>query len=179
MVFIRSWGVMHFSNGVGVNSTLDPMAKVSKMVDTLGLPVLGGGWFLLTSKSGREHIAERALLEKGYRAYLPLFQNEPLFPGYLFAQIAADAMAEINRSPNMSLAKIPGPIPESLIDQFKAASWQRSEECAEGAKVRITDGPFNHWEAIVKAKSAERITVFLTLLGNQSINLKHNQVEPA
>lgn len=64
-------------------------------------------------------------------------------------------------------AETPARVSESIIESLKTTEWQRSEDCAPGTKVIVNTGAFNHMEAIVKAKKADRIIVLMTILHQQ------------
>jgi transcriptional antiterminator RfaH len=142
-----------------------------------------GNWYLCQTKSRDEHTAKINLERQGYEAYYPSMDGECLFPGYIFVSVDGN-FAPIKSTRGVikivQFGEQLASIPESLVEQFRATQWQRSESCIPGAKIRITSGPFNYREAIVKAKKGDRIIVLLSMLNQeQEINLSMKDVEAA
>jgi transcriptional antiterminator RfaH len=140
-------------------------------------------WYLCQTKSGDERKAEINLNRQGYETYLPESESEVLFSGYIFVSVDGN-FAPIKSTRGVinlvQFGEYLATIPDSLVEQFRATQWQRSESCTPGAKIRITSGPFNFREAIVKAKKGDRIIVLLNMLNQeQEINLSIKDVEAA
>lgn len=144
-----------------------------------------GNWYLCQTKSRDEFTAQLNLERQGYETYLPIMDKVALFPGYIFVQVNGDFSPIKSTRGVMKLVQFGetlATIPQRLIDGFRATDWQRSDDCTPGAKVRITSGPFNYHEAIVKAKKADRIIVLMNILQGQKpqeIEFKLNEVEAA
>lgn len=93
-----------------------------------------------------------------------MLDDSPLFDGYLFAKLTD--LDIIQRSRMMYLPEF-HLVPDALINEFQKTEWQRSESCAEGSLVRVTEGPFNYMPAVVKAKKADRIIVLMSIIQGQ------------
>ena len=140
-------------------------------------------WFLCQTKSRDEFTAKLNLERQGYETYLPTQDNEALFPGYIFVKVDGNFAPIKSTRGVLSLVAFGqqlATVPQRLIDQFRKTEWQRSEDCKTGSLVRVTSGPFNYREAIVKAKKADRIIVLMDILNRETeLELKLNQVEAA
>lgn len=140
-------------------------------------------WYLCQTKSRDEHTAKVNLERQGYETYLPVMDGEVLFSGYIFVSVDGNFAPIKSTRGVIKLVQFGeqlATIPQRLIDTFRETQWQRSDDCIPGAKVRITSGPFNYREAIVKAKKADRIIVLLNLLNSeQEITLKLSEIEAA
>ena len=140
-------------------------------------------WYLCQTKAKDERKAQLNLNRQGYETYLPEIESEVLFSGYIFVSVDGDFAPIKSTRGVISLVQFGeqlATIPDSLVEQFRATQWQRSDSCIPGAKIRITSGPFNYREAIVKAKKGDRIIVLLSMLNQeQEINLSMKDVEAA
>lgn len=142
--------------------------------------------YLYRTVAKKEKAVNARLLELGCDTYLPLLDGEPLFPTYLFVDEKDANPYEMNRVPGslgiVSFGPQQAMVPDSLVQKLRATEWQRSDSCTPGAKIRITNGLYEHFEAIVKAKKGERIFVLINLIEGQKaaeLELKLNQVEAA
>ena len=140
-------------------------------------------WYLCQTKAKDERKAQLNLNRQGYETYLPEIESEVLFSGYIFVSVDGDFAPIKSTRGVISLVQFGeqlATIPDSLVEQFRATQWQRSDSCIPGAKIRITSGPFNYREAIVKAKKGDRVIVLLSMLNQeQEINLSMKDVEAA
>lgn len=94
-----------------------------------------------------------------------------LFPGYLFVSIHQEAFAPINSTRGViGLVRFGDQlaiVPDRLIEGFRRTEWQAAQEYPAGSMVYVTDGPFRHMQAIVKARKADRIIVLLNIMNQQ------------
>ena len=162
-------------------------------------------WYAIHTKTGQEKVATEHLERQGYHIYLPLLSNsrrrrgkwravvEPLFPGYLFAQLDTNIK---NISPIRSTRGVIGPVrfggelcrvPVEVINELVCSQPDRfrlidpARVFKPGDHVKIVEGPLAGVSAIFQAKSAEeRVYLLLDLLGrtNQVVVSTH-QVVPA
>lgn len=160
------------------------------------------GWFCVHAKARSERIAELHLTRQGIETYCPLAfsdrrqakkrEIEPLFPGYLFVRLDTEHgdWHQIRKTHGVidliRFGDYPAKVPDRLID----ALFER--ETAEGVhdihpdylpgdKVRLTQGPFALYTAVVQAKtSRDRITVLIEALGgDRPITVPYPCLQPA
>jgi len=151
-------------------------------------------WYLIKTKPRQEKIAIKNLENQAYRTSCPMAKINNrlvvLFPGYLFVQLNINTQnfSPINSTKGVShfvkfglyFAKAPTSIiefietnqhitTEKLINQKKFKS---------GDRVRISDGAFKDWTAILKCYSPnERVILLMNLFGReQTIKIKEELV---
>lgn len=127
-------------------------------------------WFAVQTASRCEQKAAAILSFKGYECFLPLYQSPrmwsdrhkiiqlPLFPGYLFCRMEADAGGLILTTPGtiriVSFGRKPFPIPDAEMDTLrKIGSSGAASPCRylrEGDSVRIKEGPLTGIVGILK-----------------------------
>jgi len=150
-------------------------------------------WYVVQTKPKKEPLAVENLERQGYTTYCPHIVQpkrrrqrwqqiiEPLFPRYLFVQLAAglDDFAPIRSTLGViGLVRFgaqPALIPETAIDTIR---WQEQQLLQEadstpawqaGDAVEIATGPFAGLKGIFeKACGSERVMVLLDMLGRQN-----------
>ena len=150
-------------------------------------------WYVIRTKVGCEAVAEDHLQRQDFPVYCPRLIARrrrfgrraqivsPLFPQYLFLQLAIGVQ---DLAPAKSTKGVLGivrfgeeyaVVPQPVIDGLRrhedpAVQLRRIEDPFKPqARVRITAGPFNHWEGIFLNQCAEdRVTVLLNLLGRET-----------
>ena len=140
--------------------------------------------YLYRTIAKREIPVSQRLRELGCDVYLPLIEGEALFPTYLFVNERNANLYDLNRIPGslgvVTFGAEQAKVNDSVVEEFRQTDWQRSEECAEGSRVRIKQGPFAWREAIVKAKKADRIIVLMKILQQTTeLELPLSEVEAA
>lgn len=143
-----------------------------------------GNWYLVQTKVKDEFTAQCNLERQDYETHLPLLDDQPLFPGYIFVAVDEKPFAPINSTRGVlklvRFGEALAIVPTSLIVQFKETEWARSEECAPGSQVMIKEGPFKWQQAIVKAKKHDRIIVLMKILNQpQELEFALSEVEAA
>lgn len=142
-------------------------------------------WYLLQCKPNQTDRAREHLDNQGFPLYAPTMQaerlvrrqrvtrDEPVFPGYLFIQLSqqcnwAAVRATRGVSRVVAFNGQPHPVPNRLIDALRQKYDSASAATplfAPHDKVRITDGPFRDYDAIVKAVTGdERVIVLMNIL---------------
>ena len=153
-------------------------------------------WYLIYSKPGQEHIAQENLLRQGYETYLPLTsllrkqrgrsvrKVGPLFPRYLFIHLSdqTDNWAPIRSTIGVaSLVRFgmePAKVPDQLIQDLKSQEAEpglhapMSQDFMEGETVRISEGPFEGYEAIFSAQDSNDRVLILLKIAEQYARLK-------
>jgi transcriptional antiterminator RfaH len=150
-------------------------------------------WYLVYSKIKQESIAQLNLDRQGYETYLPLIRNKKdksmlkvhlMFPRYLFIRLCnqRDDWAPIRSTIGvMGLVRFnqwPAQVSDKLIESLKKREDQdgfhvlSAPEYKRGDKVRIINGPFEHYEAIFYAHSSKDRVILLLQEAEKSINLK-------
>lgn len=146
-------------------------------------------WYVVLTKPRQELRAQEHLQQQNGITFLPMLKiekvqqgkrkvkTEPLFPGYLFLQTAADnpLLSKVRSTPGVrQLLMFAGKaitVDERLIADLKQRTEIGEDVAlfASGQKVALNDGPFKHYQAIFKQyKGEERAVILLTLLGQQN-----------
>jgi transcriptional antiterminator RfaH len=146
-------------------------------------------WYVVLTKPRQELRCQEQLQEQGGEVFLPMLEVEklqrgkkikkwePLFPGYLFLQIACDnallgkVRSTLGARQLLSFVNTPVTVNECLITDIKNRCAQQitPELFQIGQKVRMLDGPFKDYEALFhKYDGTERAVILLTLLNQQN-----------
>lgn len=142
-------------------------------------------WYVLQTNRNKERVAQVALAQRGITTYLPRIVQwprppvgsaiVPLFPGYLFVQLAVEQCARVSWTPGVKAFVSFGGAPAALDAQVIA--FLREREGADGLivcgeplpaarAVRIVRGPFRGLCAVVERAlpALERVRVLMQLL---------------
>jgi transcriptional antiterminator RfaH len=150
-------------------------------------------WYLVFCKPRQEDKAQINLERQGYPTYLPKLQQtrrragkriqvvEPLFPRYLFIHLddSTDNWSPIRSTLGVTslvrfghqAAIVPPQIIAVLQEREDEHGLQRPgrPDLEPGARVRLLQGPLQHYDAIFLAKSGkDRVTILLDILGKQT-----------
>ncbi len=146
-------------------------------------------WYVVRTKAGYEHRADKNLLNQEIETLLPFFKDygyhngkiipriRPLFPNYLFAHF--DPLRHFHkvrwtRGVSQILGNREGPIPvsdrvvQTILDRMGEDHLVVLEEqIATGDSVQITSGPFKDLIGIFERKMTgkDRVTILLNLIG--------------
>jgi transcriptional antiterminator NusG len=159
-------------------------------------------WYLLRLHPNYDLKAERQLAQSGAVAYVPKETRElktgwnrkrsrevPIFPGTMFIpdfeadlprlKAVADGIGGFVRVAGEPL-RISLPWMERIRafeDKVRGMAGQRKYKI--GQRVRITSGPFNHWEAkITRLDSRYRLSALIDAFGREIlVELEEGQVE--
>ena len=152
----------------------------------------GTTWFLAQFKPNGHRIAERNLVQQGFRTFLPqheettrvrgkfIAQMRPLFPGYLFVALemlhggwrAVNSTYGITRI--VSLGKEPTPVPLGLVSQLMLRCDQEGKLLPpkilkRGDQVMIAKGPFMNMIATIESVDPDRrVWVLMDIMGGQT-----------
>lgn len=150
-------------------------------------------WYLIRTKVGSESVAEEHLQRQDYPTYCPRLISRrrrfgrriqiisPLFPSYLFLQLAVGVK---DLAPVKSTKGVVGIVrfgeeyavaPQAVIEGLRqhedpAVQSRRVEDPLKPqARIRITGGPLNHLEGIFLNECADdRVNVLLNILGRET-----------
>lgn len=149
-------------------------------------------WYLIQTKPNAHNTAARNLARQGCDVFLPLAEQtrrraqqfctefRPLFPGYLFVGLKAQAPSwrTLNSthgvSRGVSLDGTYRPVPETLITQLQnqcdaAGVFRAQDSYTSGDVVEIQTGPFASFLAeVMDMAPDQRIWVLINLLGQKS-----------
>ncbi len=150
-------------------------------------------WYLIYTKPRQEKSALQNLEQQGYQCYLPLLPkeklrqgalaltDEPLFPRYLFINLAQDFMAK-SWSPIRSTKGVsrlvrfgvePARIDDALVDLLRdheASVLAEPERLFNpGERVQPTEGPFAGIEGIYQMADGDRRVMVLIELMSQKV----------
>ena len=149
-------------------------------------------WYLIQTKPNAHNAAARNLARQGCDVFLPLAEQtsrraqqfrtdlRPLFPGYLFVGLKAQAPSwrtlnsthEVSRG--VSLDGTYRPVPETLITQLQnqcdeTGVFRAQDSFTSGDVVKIQTGPFSSFLAeVVDMAPDQRIWVLIDLMGQKS-----------
>ncbi|MBI3979893.1 MAG: hypothetical protein HY331_17095 [Chloroflexi bacterium] len=151
-------------------------------------------WYVLKTKPRAERLVADGLAGHAFVTYLPLIPHsqspwrrsrrcaggaDPLFPGYVFAQLdlASPEWIRARSYPGVSYILnqdgCPVPLPAAIVETIRERtdqSWSRakagSSPFQRGERVRIVEGPLAGLEAIFdrRLSGRERCQVLLTLV---------------
>jgi transcriptional antiterminator RfaH len=148
-------------------------------------------WYAVKAKSRQEQQATNVLASRGIEVYLPEMppqrnptrsagRVEPLFPGYLFANLAITSPEwVVSRSaPGVAyfvgINGVPSPLPDGLVESIRvrAEEWQRQgwrSPFQSGDRVVIDSGPFSGLDAIFdrSVSPSGRVRVLIDLISRQ------------
>lgn len=153
---------------------------------------MSNNWYALRSKPRKEEVVWRQVLSHDLEAFYPRLRVHPVnprsrklkpyFPGYLFVHADLDEVGHslFQWMPHslglVSFGGEPASVPPNLINELRkrveainAAGGELFDGLKSGDKVKISDGPFEGYEAIFDTRlpGSERVRVLLALLGNQ------------
>jgi transcriptional antiterminator NusG len=144
-------------------------------------------WYALQVRLGRENAVARLLQTKAYRVFLPTYeskrfhgektvvQRSPLFPGYLFCNLAlSNRTVPVLTTPGVQrivgIGCTPSPVPETEIEAVRAICESGRPHgpypyLAPRSTVRITRGPLAGIEGtLVRVQEHNRLVVSISLL---------------
>jgi transcriptional antiterminator RfaH len=142
-------------------------------------------WFLIQTKPRQEKIAKENLERQGYTVYLPVApvrrrrrgrsytEPGPMFPLYLFISLNVGVddwgplRSTIGVAKPVRFGYIPARVPAGLIEELKGREDAHGVQILPprpmrtGDKVRVSEGLFEGYEAIIYAKSSKERTILL------------------
>lgn len=130
-------------------------------------------WFLVQTKVQSETMAKYQLERQDYSVYLPMLNDLPLFPGYLFIQIQDEQSFKPIGS-TIGVQKIvefgagPTHVPSHVVVGLKSMVFEDVEKYPINSSVRIKNGPWAHREALVKCRKGDRIIVLMSIMQRES-----------
>ncbi len=157
------------------------------------LPSDGQRWFALRVKSRSEHVVATAARNKGFEAFLPLYEarrhwsdrikklQAPLFPGYLFCRLNPEHRLPLLTIPGVmqfvGLGRTPVPIEDAEIAAIDAAlrsglglePWPFLDV---GQRIRVEYGPLAGLEGILVEKRKQRRIVISVALLQRSVGVE-------
>ena len=145
-------------------------------------------WFALVVKPRHEKAVSRMLATKGYKTFLPLYQQRhtysrgrfkvvelPLFPTYVFCRFEPWMGLQILTTPGVfyvvGVGRTPAPLDDREIESLQIVA--KAGHCAQPypyldagrQRVLITDGPLAGVEGVlVYEKQSPRLVLSITLL---------------
>ncbi len=162
-----------------------------------GAPFLAGPveeafspWYVCLTKPRQEAYAVSKLLEQGYELYLPLLESwarragcwtqkqTVMFPRYAFVRPRqlGQSVAAVRSTPGVTSLVRFGPVLAHLSHERLAAlqallasraAAAPQQPLQPGQQVVFASGPLQGLSGIVSAVAAERVTVLMTLLGQE------------
>lgn len=162
-------------------------------------------WYLIQSKPRQETLARENLERQGYITYLPIARVKrlkrgrsvsepgPMFPMYLFIYLGQGSddwgpiRSTIGVAKLVKFGQIPASVPSRLVDMLRSREDESgiqilpTRDFQAGDRVRISEGPFEGYEAVIFSSSAKERTVLLLKIIEHHIRLEIDtaQLEPA
>ena len=149
-------------------------------------------WYALRTKSRKEDVVWKQILDREVEVFFPRLRVNPVnprskkvrpyFPGYLFVKLDLEkaGLTAFQWMPHttglVSFGGEPATVPENLIhairervEEIAAAGGIVFDGLEHGDKVVIDHGPFEGYEAIfdMRLPGTERVRVLLELLSNR------------
>jgi transcriptional antiterminator RfaH len=142
-------------------------------------------WYLIHSKPKQEHVASEQLERQGYRTYLPMayvYRRRrgrsvrviaPMFPRYLFISLNDETDDWRPIRSTIGVANLvrfgidAARVPDDLIKSLKTREDETgihilpSKNFSIGDKVRVKEGVFEGFEAIIHSKTPKERVVLL------------------
>jgi len=146
-------------------------------------------WYVVRTKAGDEHRANRNLLHQEIETLLPLFRDycyqngkmipkiKPLFPNYLFANFDPQLhyyKVKWARGVGLILGNREGPIPisakvvQAILDRIGRDNLvELEDQMKKGDFVQVTSGPLKDLIGIFERRMSgkDRVTILLNLIG--------------
>ena len=144
-------------------------------------------WYAVATRPRQESVARQHLHRQNYKVLLPEMrlrkrrQNkwvwlvEPLFPGYVFVQLA---FGDVDTAPIRSTRGCRGlvrfgehcpPLPPALVDELISRTGGAEESCplfASGDNIIVAAGPFSGLPAVFDMpRGSDRAQVLIGILG--------------
>ena len=152
-------------------------------------------WYLIYTKPRQEKCALQNLEQQGYQCYMPLLPkeklrqgalavtDEPLFPRYLFINLAQDFMAK-SWSPIRSTKGVsrlvrfgeePAKVDDALIELLRSHETRVLEQPERlfkpGERVLLTEGPFAGIEGVYQMADGDRRVMVLIELMSKPVTM--------
>ncbi len=181
-----------FSSSPHVQGLPAPSADAAAPSPQPAAPALAvsTGWYVCLTKPRQETYAVAKLGEQGYQVYLPLLDSwarragrwckkqSVMFPRYAFVRpaVPGHSISPVRSTPGVTTLVKFGPVlatlPECKLRALQALVNQRAmalpgQPLAEGQQVTFASGPFKGMAGIVSSVADERVSVLMTLLGQQ------------
>jgi len=143
-------------------------------------------WYVVATQRHRESVASVFLRQRGVPTYLPVMEQwpppavgspvGPMFPGYLFVRLSLMNSSHLVLRTNGVKAFVcfgggPVPVSDDVIEFLRTREAPdgviRCGAASDGAReVRIVNGPFRGWTAVLEKRlpARQRVTVLLNLL---------------
>jgi transcription termination/antitermination protein NusG len=182
-------------------STLVPVGEVrifekqTHLIDPMGdqTSVLWQAWYAVYTRSRFEQVVKKQLDFKGINSFLPLYSkisqwkdrrkvvSWPLFPGYLFVQIAANDRLNVQKSVGVVniVGNQQGPleVSEQQITAIRTfietgLKYDPHPYLKVGKKVRVTDGPLAGLEGILVRKKNRSLFVISVEMIQRSVSVE-------
>jgi transcriptional antiterminator RfaH len=161
-------------------------------------------WYALRSKPRKEDVLHRQAHAQGFEVFYPRLRVQPVnprskkfkpyFPGYMFVLVDLDevGISVFQWMPHsvglVSFGGEPAHVPENLInalqkrvDEINEAGGEVFDGLKPGDPVKISEGPFEGYEAIFDARlpGSERVRVLVQMLSDRHlpVELKSGQIE--
>lgn len=152
-------------------------------------------WFLAQLKPNCDFIAERNLMQQGFRTFLPLERKirrhrgrlrsvkSPYFPGYIFVGVEANASpwraihSTYGVSRLVSFGLQPALVPPKIVEELLVfcdadGCIENLSPLTEGDEVQVRDGPLaNFTGKIEKLAPNERAWVLIDIMGKATRSL--------
>lgn len=148
-------------------------------------------WYIILTRPRQEQRAADNLARQGGEVYLPILNverikngkrtpcTEPLFPGYLFLNLALDdpLLGKVRSTFGvrglLRFGEQPATLDNAIIEDIRQRTLQNAPppEFSQGEAIRLTEGPFKDYQAIFNRYDGEERAIILIQLLNQQNQL--------
>lgn len=148
-------------------------------------------WYIILTRPRQEQRAADNLARQGGEVYLPMLNverikngkrttcAEPLFPGYLFLNLAVDdpLLGKVRSTFGvrglLRFGEQPATLDNAIIEDIRQRTRQNAPapEFSQGEAIRLTEGPFKDYQAIFNRYDGEERAIILIQLLNQQNQL--------
>jgi transcription antitermination factor NusG len=158
-------------------------------------------WFAVYTQSRHEHRVAQHFATQAIQHFLPLYRAQrqwkdrratlelPLFPNYLFVQIALEARVAVLRTPGVvgfvSSGAKPSPLDDYEIETLRSGLHLRKvtphSYLVVGERVRIRSGPMRGLEGVlVRQNNSDRVVITLSQIKQSiAVEISADELEPA
>lgn len=159
-------------------------------------------WYCVETLAKRETEAKwRLKAGLGMNAWLPMCKSwpnnpeTPLFPGYLFVQLA-EGGPSVQRDTQFGIVGLvrigsgdqPTPVPDDVIGRLKAKASENSgiillnklPSLKRGQRAEVVEGPWAGYEGLYLGAAEQRVTLLLDIMGKRvRVKVAHEIVRAA
>ncbi len=179
----------------------EAMPEIARNISQIQQPLSDKRWVALYTASRHEKQVHRQLADKNTDTFLPLYNARrewkkrksvdidlPLFPNYVFAQIAPSQRAAVLSTPGvLSIVgssreawELPASDVEALRDIASMRKLEPHPYLVVGERARVRSGPLAGFEGVIirKKKNLQIVMSLDQIMRSVAIEVKSDELEP-